>query len=156
MNKKVLLLALSAFFCQMAFLPVYAVRAYPFPITITQPDGTQLTIRLQGDEFRHVQTTEDGYLVKQNVKGYYTYATVSATGELTESAVVAQNSNKRSASDIQFLKSVNKASALSAVISSPMKSRMLTSATSGPRKAYPLNGSPKALVILANFFLSYC
>ena len=151
MNKKVLLLALSAFFCQMAFLPVYAVRAYPFPITITQPDGTQLTIRLQGDEFRHVQTTEDGYLVKQNVKGYYTYATVSATGELTESAVVAQNSNKRSASDIQFLKSVNKASALSAVISSPMKSRMLTSATSGPRKAYPLNGSPKALVILANF-----
>jgi M6 family metalloprotease-like protein len=151
MNKKVLLLALCAFFYQMAFLPVFAIRAYPFPITITQPDGMQLTIRLQGDEFRHVQTTEDGYLVKQNAKGYYTYATVSTTGELTESAVVAQNSNKRSASDMQFLKSVNKTAALSAVMSSPKKSRMLVRATVGPRKAYPLNGSPKALVILANF-----
>ncbi|MDD4993162.1 MAG: M6 family metalloprotease domain-containing protein [Paludibacter sp.] len=150
MNKKVLLLALGAFFCQMAFVPVFAVRAYPFPINITQPDGTQLTIRLQGDEFRHYQTTEDGYLVKQNAKGFYTYATVSTAGELTESAVVAQNTTKRSASDLLFLKSVNKA-ALKAVASRSMKSRMLTSAATGPRKAYPLNGSPKALVILANF-----
>jgi M6 family metalloprotease-like protein len=151
MNKKVLLLALGAFFYQMAFLPVLAVRAYPFPVSITQPDGSQLTIRLQGDEFHHYQTTEDGYIVKQNAKGFYTYATVSATGQVTEGTVVARDAAKRTASDLLFLKSVNKAAALSAVVSAPQKSRMLTGATSGPRKAYPLNGSPKALVILANF-----
>jgi M6 family metalloprotease-like protein len=151
MNKKVLLLALGAFFYQMTFLPVFAVRAYPFPITVSQPDGSQLTIRLQGDEFRHYQTTEDGYLVKQNTKGFYTYATQSATGEVTEGSIVAQNANKRSTSDVQYLKTVNKAVTLSATQSSPQKARMLASYTSSPRKAYPLNGSPKALVILANY-----
>lgn len=151
MTKKVILLALCAFFYQIVFVPAFAVRAYPFPITVTQPDGSQLTIKLQGDEFNHYQTTEDGYLVKQNTKGYYTYATVNATGVVTESNIVAQNASKRSASDIQFLKTVSKAAPVSVTLSSPQKARLAASYISNPRKAYPLNGSPKALVILANF-----
>jgi len=150
MNKKVLLLALSAIFYQMAFLPVFAVKAYRGPIQVTQPDGSQLSIRLHGDEFRHYQTTEDGYMIKQNDKGYYTFADVDSTGTLIESNLVAKNANKRSVSDIQYLNTIDKTVAINKVLSSPQKSKMLASAST-PRKAYPLNGSPKALVILANF-----
>ena len=55
MIKKVLLLALVAFLCQAALVPVFAVKAAPFPIKITQPDGSQLTIRLHGSEFKYME-----------------------------------------------------------------------------------------------------
>jgi len=51
-NLKVLIIVL---FGQLGFISVYAVKAYPFPITVTQPDGTSLTILLHGDEFHHYQ-----------------------------------------------------------------------------------------------------
>jgi M6 family metalloprotease-like protein len=151
MNKKILLMALCAFFCQLTISPVFAVKATPFPITITQPDGTQLTIRLHGSEFKHYQTTTDGYILKVNSKGFYTYATVSSTGDLVESNVIAKNPNKRTASEIQFLKTIDQSDVLNVIQNTAQKSKMMLTGANQPRRAYPLNGSPKALVILANF-----
>ncbi len=151
MIKKFLLVALCAFFYQLMFSPILAVKAYPFPITVTQPDGSQLTIRLHGDEFHHYQTTDDGYLLKENTKGFLTYALVDSTGAVSESKVIARNQNKRTSTEIQFLKTINTSAALVSIQKSPKRSKMLQSASSKPRKAYPLNGSPKALVILTNF-----
>ena len=151
MIKKVLLLALIAFLYQVALVPVFAVKAAPFPIIITQPDGSQLTIRLHGSEFNHFQTTEDGYVLKANNQGFLTYATVNQAGELLESNVIAQNVTKRTVSDVQFLKSVDQSAVQQSVRNLAQKSKMLLTGADKPRKAYPLNGSPKALVILANF-----
>ncbi len=151
MTRKVLLVALIAFFCQLTTIPVSAIRAYKGSITVTQPDGSQLTIRMRGDEHRHFQTTEDGYLLKANAKGFITYATVNSNGELVESSIIAQNVNKRSRTEIQFLKTIDKSASLQVVQKAPQRSRMLTTVLDKPQKAYPLNGSPKALVILANF-----
>ena len=151
MTKKVLLLALVAFFCQMALTPVLAVKAAPFPIKITQPDGTQLTIRLHGSEFSHFQTSEDGYILKANTNGFLTYAAVNSAGELVESNVIAQNINKRTTSEVQFLKTVNQSAVQQSVQNLSKKSKMLLTGADKPRKAYPLIGTPKALVILANF-----
>ena len=151
MTKKVILLALVAFFCQMAVIPVFAVKAYPLPITITQPDGSQLTIHLHGDEYRHIQTTEDGYLLKANAQGFLTYATVSAKGELVESSIVAQNVSKRSTTEIQFLKTIDKSASLQVLKNNLQKSKMLSNGVNQPLKVYPLIGAPKALVILVNF-----
>ena len=150
-TKKVLLLALSAIFYQLVFLPVIAVRAYPFPINISQPDGTQLTIHLQGDEFYHFQTTEDGYLLKTNASGYLTFATLNSAGETVESNVIARNIANRSVSEVQYVKTINKSALLQKAQTTAQKSRMLVTGANQPRRAYPLNGSPKALVILANF-----
>ena len=151
MIKKFLLLALVAFFCQMALTPVLAVKASPFPIKITQPDGTQLTIRLHGSEFNHYQTTEDGYVLKADSKGFLTYATVNTAGVLVASNVIAKNVNSRTTTESQFLKSINQITVQQSVQSTVQKSKMLLTGADKPRRAYPLNGSPKALVILVNF-----
>ncbi len=139
------------FFYQLTFSPVLAVKAYPFPITVTQPDGSKLTILLQGDEFHHYKTSEDGYLLKSNANGYLTYATVDSIGTILESNIIARNAGNRTASDLQFLKKINKAANLLKAQSKPMKSKMQSRSTQ-PQKAYPLTGTPKSLVILVNFF----
>ena len=151
MTKKILLMAIIAFFCQMALMPVLAVKAIPLPIKITQPDGTQLTIRLHGSEFNHYQTSEDGYVLKANSNGFLTYATVNSAGEFVESNIIAKNIDKRSATEIQFINSLDQTAVKQSVQNLAKKSKMLLTGADKPRKAYPLNGSPKALVILVNF-----
>ncbi len=134
----------------------FAVKAYPFPTVVIQPDGTQLTVFLQGDEFRHFRTTEDGYLIKKNKKGFYTYAGADKKGALIESGIVAKNPNKRSFSDRNFLKTINKAEALKSIDTTAnagsvlMKSKAASSKET-TQKSFPLTGTQKSLVILVNF-----
>jgi len=134
----------------MAFLPAFAVKAYPFPVAVTQPDGTQLTIRLQGDEFHHFHTSEDGYLLKRNSKGFFTYAISNTAGEITESIHIARNISKRNSLETKFLRTISKAAVLKIARSTRRKSK-----TSGlvdqARRVFPLTGTPKSLVILVNF-----
>jgi len=150
MTKKAILLTLSAFLYLIGYFPVYAVKAYPFPVSITQPDGTQLTILLQGDEWHHFKTSEDGYLLKENTKGFLTYATVNSAGVVVESNFIAKNATNRTITEIQFLKTINKSAVIQSVKSMQLRSKALVSG-SLPQKAYPLLGSPKSLVILVNF-----
>lgn len=145
------------FFCVLVFqltcYHVYAVKAYPFPVSVTQPDGKKLTILLRGDESHHHRTTEDGYLLKANAKGFLTYATLNATGQIVESNYPARNINQRTASEIRFLKTISKTTILErAQSTSPLKIK----GSAAPKQnksqsAFPLSGSPKVLVILVNF-----
>ena len=145
-----LLLIIYTLLVQITILQVYAVKAYPFPITTKQPDGSPLTVRLKGDEFHHYQTTEDGFLLKKNAKGYFTYATINALGEAVESNVIAKDITKRTNKDIQFLKTVPTADKIPSVKSQIITSRK-AKALDMPQRQFPLTGSPKSLVILINF-----
>jgi hypothetical protein len=49
------------------------VMAYPYPVEITQPDGTKITIVLKGDEHLKWAETIDGYSILRNSKGIYEY-----------------------------------------------------------------------------------
>ena len=60
------LLALLAFSLQL-----FAVKAWPYPVTVTQPDGSTLVIRIHGDENRSWKTTLDGRPVFQDSEGYW-------------------------------------------------------------------------------------
>ncbi|MDR3651740.1 MAG: M6 family metalloprotease domain-containing protein [Paludibacter sp.] len=160
MIKRILLLVLCAFFYQIIFIPVFAVKAYPYPFKVSQPDGTKLTIRLKGDEFHHYKTTEDGYLLKTNSKGYLTYATMNSLGEVVESKYIAKDVINRSSSERLFLKTVDTSAAIQKLQSAPVKSGLMkgglmksksTSTSSNLQRAYPLIGAPKSLVILVNF-----
>ena len=48
-----------------------AVRAYPYPIQVRQPDGSTMTILLHGDEFFHYATTTDGRHVRKGADGFF-------------------------------------------------------------------------------------
>ena len=69
-------------------LPTQAAPARPQPITIIQPDGSILTIRLHGDEWCHWTTDLDGNLLVTDDQEVFTVrgrkvrrATVTLTPE---------------------------------------------------------------------------
>lgn len=70
--------------------PCRAVPAYPRPIRITQSDGTQLTVRLIGDERFHYMLSSEGYTLTGGPDGDLYYAMRSATGTLVPTTVKAR------------------------------------------------------------------
>ncbi len=91
----------------MMALAAYAVPANPKPATITQPDGTQLSIRLIGDEFYSYNTTLDGYTIIKNARGAYEYARLQ-NATLVGTGVLAHNLEQRTAAETSLLKSLSK------------------------------------------------
>jgi M6 family metalloprotease-like protein len=148
MNKLsvILLLALS----QLLINPAYAVKANPDPIIITQPDGTQLTIWLYGDERNHYKTTVDGYLLKTNSTGYLAYATLNSVSEIVESEFIAHDVDKRSEKEIDFLKTIPLNGLFKKMQSRPQKTKGVAAQTN-VQSPIPLKGLVKTLVILVNY-----
>lgn len=69
------------------FVPnAHAIMANPNPITITQPDGSTLTIRIHGDESFHYTTTLDGYLIEKDIDGFFKYVDFEADQLTTQTA----------------------------------------------------------------------
>ena len=86
-------------------LNALAVPADSTPATVTQPDGTTLTIVLHGDEFYNYLTTTDGYTVVKNKAGYYTYARLDGDRLVASNTVARDN---RTAADRAYLAGVPK------------------------------------------------
>lgn len=143
----VILLALT-----VSFHSVFAIRANPAPVEVTQPDGTKLTIRIHGDEFNHYRTTNDGYLLKENTNGYYIYDLSNSNLSDKSTQIIAKDASKRSTGEQQLLSSVPKADAT--VIFEAKQQRVKSAGmqrVTTINRAFPLTGSPKSLVILVNF-----
>ena len=66
-------LLLASVLCAGYTQATWAIKAYPHPITMRQPDGTTLLVRIQGDENFHFVTTTDGFLLNKDKKGYFCY-----------------------------------------------------------------------------------
>lgn len=90
-----------------ALCNMMAVPAHPKAVTVQQPDGSTVTIRLVGDEWLHFNTTSDGYSIVKDSRGYYVYAE-SKDGQLQPTAQVAHDMAERSASEQDFLAGVKK------------------------------------------------
>ncbi|WP_352425789.1 M6 family metalloprotease domain-containing protein [Aminomonas paucivorans] len=66
----------------------WGAPANPFPVSVTQPDGTKITVFQRGDEFRHWTETPDGYSLARNpVTKFWEYA-VRSGKSLRPSGVV--------------------------------------------------------------------
>lgn len=94
--------------CLLAMLiPAHlgAVRAYPHPKTLRQPNGSTITLIGHGDEFNHYVTTTDGYTVVKGHDGIYRYA-VKDGDRLKASSVVACDVKDRTSYDSLFLSKV--------------------------------------------------
>ena len=98
MKRYTLLLFVAAFVSAIAM----ARPALRRPSTVTQPDGTTITLLMHGDEFRHYTTTADGYTVVRGADGFWRYANLT-DGLLVASDMVARDAADRSAENQSFL-----------------------------------------------------
>lgn len=142
----------------MAVQPSHAVPASPRPVTVTQADGTPLTLRIIGDECDHQYFSTDGYLLI-NVDDIYYYAGVDDDGVPVSSGIKATEPSRRSPEAASFLNSVDKKS-VSEKLNARLKKRWATNhpakaPSKGPgltgRSAFPSKGKQKAIVILVEY-----
>lgn len=142
--KRTVLMSALAFLCGS----MWAAKAYNLPVTVKQTDGTRLTIVGCGDEHFNYLVTTDGVVVCQKGDGYYV-ATIDEGGNISASGVLAHQPGQRSAAEMQVIGQQNKAAMIKAGGNARRVAREmdnLTDATLLPHK-----GSPKVLVILAEF-----
>ena len=102
--KRILLTAIAMLITGMAM----AIPAHPGKATVRQPDGTELTIRLIGDEYLHFNTTDDGYSIVRRADGYYVYAQKDGEGQLRPTQHVAHDPARRSADELAWLEQTAK------------------------------------------------
>ncbi len=100
--RKSLLLALPALALGCT-LPAGAVRANTDFMTVTQPDGSTLTIQLVGDERAHFTLSEDGALLTEQ-NGEYFFGRISDEGLVVSTGVRAANPGARSEIQNKFAK----------------------------------------------------
>jgi len=127
----------------------YSVPATPYPITRIQPDGSELTVYLRGDEFFNYELTVDGYLIRRNSEGFYNYAQKGAQGELISTNIKVNQVHKRTDIEKQLLSRLPQYPDFSQKRIERKAARV--AAASGLKKSFPNTGSPKSLVILVNF-----
>ena len=132
-------------------LPAWSSRAFREPITLSQPDGTQLTVWLHGDENHHWMTTADGTMVVNTQKGCFV-ASINEDGELAPTTVLAHEPILRTAAEQR----------LAARQTEPLRTlfhKRGSQAEGSARRAQvvegnrylPHTGSPRVLVILTAY-----
>lgn len=130
----------------------FAVPATPYPVKVIQPDGSELTIRIHGDEHFSYKTTLDGYLVVSDDEGKYSYAKTDADGKLVSAGIQAKNIENRSKNDIKKLREIPNDSTYQKIAVQNRQARISSNKVSPTlQKAFPVIGKPKSLVILVNF-----
>ena len=65
MKKRIRILFLSVVLVAICY-SAFGVIAYPYPVEITQRDGSKITIILKGDEHVKWAETVDGYTILRN------------------------------------------------------------------------------------------
>lgn len=128
-----------------------AAKAHPQPFTVTQSDGTQLTVTFHGDEDFHYYTTTDGVILFRDGNGYYV-ANIDNNGNISATGQLAHNLSVRSAQEKTLAESQSKGLFFAAASrkSDVAKSARLKSAKAAP-SLFPHEGTPKVLVVLAEF-----
>ena len=129
----------------------WAAKAYPLPITITQADGTPLTIILRGDEHYHWYMTQDGALLCRQGNAYYV-AAVEADGSLSATKQLAHNKDLRSDVERELISKQDRIAFSTRVKAKSARRRAsIEDDLLSEQTLFPHSGTPKAVVILAEF-----
>ena len=132
-----------------------AVIAFPDPVTVTQPDGSLLTLIMHGDERCNFTTTTDGYTVtRSDLSGAWEYARL-INDRLYPTGIVANNPSERTDADSRQLLSTPKMlrptpTPLPAKINRATRSAALTEAESPTPRRYDYTKF-RGLVILVEY-----
>ena len=124
-----------------------AVKAYPEPITVTQPDGTRLTVIAHGDEDCHWFTTTDGVLLA-HVGNHFFVAQITPDGLLSATTQLAHEVQLRTTEEQQLV-AAQDSKAFYMQAQQAARKRIPIGTTSPAY--FPHTGTPKAMVILVEF-----
>lgn len=133
--------------------PAFAVPAKPGLLTVKQADGTEINVRLVGDEHAHYYLSEDGYLLINDNDMFY-YGHTDATGKVVSSDIVARPAALRTPEVRLFLESVDMEKVFEG-----MKLRDAAKPSRAPRRShvglfetgFPSTGEQKGLVVLVEY-----
>ena len=154
---------LTIFVCLMlCSLTTWAAKAESIPVQVRQADGSVITVILRGDEHINWYTTLDGVLLVQGADNNYYIGKVEKSGNLIATKQLAHEAQTRSQAERnliakqdkeKFFAYVNKIAEESenAYDNSPLTRGPIIDSGYGGVPYFPHTGSPKALVILAEF-----
>ena len=154
---------LTIFVCLMlCSLTTWAAKAVSIPVQVRQADGSVITVILRGDEHINWYTTLDGVLLVQGVDNNYYIGKVEKNGNLIATKQLAHEALTRSQAERnliakqdkeKFFAYVNKVAEESenAYNNSLLTRGPIVDSGYGGVPYFPHTGSPKALVILAEF-----
>ena len=154
---------LTIFVCLMlCSLTTWAAKAVSIPVQVRQADGSVITVILRGDEHINWYTTLDGVLLVQGTDNNYYIGKVEKSGNLIATQQLAHEALTRSQAERnliakqdkdKFFAYVNKVAEESenAYNNSPLTRGPIVDTSYGGVPYFPHTGSPKALVILAEF-----
>ena len=154
---------LSLIVCLMlCSLTTWAAKAESIPVQVRQADGSVITVILRGDEHINWYTTLDGVLLVQGADNNYYIGKVEKSGNLIATKQLAHEALTRSQAERnliakqdkeKFFAYVNKIAEESenAYDNSPLTRGPIIDSGYGGVTYFPHTGSPKALVILAEF-----
>ncbi len=106
--KKILLQIIFAIIVYATTQSLFAVPARSNLIAYKLPDGTEIMVNLQGDEWTSWAVTPDGYTLLFNGEGYLEYAVKDPSGNLVLSGIRAKNSDQRTVAESDFLSNLPK------------------------------------------------
>ena len=154
---------LSLIVCLMlCSLTTWAAKAESIPVQVRQADGSVITVILRGDEHINWYTTLDGVLLVQGEDNNYYIGKVEKSGNLIATQQLAHEALTRSQAERnliakqdkdKFFAYVHKIAEESenAYDNSPLTRGPIVDSGYNRVPYFPHTGSPKALVILAEF-----
>ena len=154
---------LSLIVCLMlCSLTTWAAKAESIPVQVRQADGSVITVILRGDEHINWYTTLDGVLLVQGADNNYYIGKVEKSGNLIATQQLAHEALTRSQAERnliakqdkeKFFAYVNKVAEESenAYNNSPLTRGPIVDTGYRGVPYFPHTGSPKVLVILAEF-----
>ena len=145
MKKTVLILI--TLLCHLAS---HASKGWPYPITVSQPDGTQLTVRINGDADFNWVSTLDGVVLKQEGNGYFV-ANIDTNGMLSSSGTLAHDADKRSYAEQSLCKKQDVKAFLTVNTRPERLAATRGFGGKGSTSFFPHTGSPRAIVLLVQF-----
>ena len=142
-------------------ITTWAAKAQSIPVLVKQADGTTITVILQGDEHINWYIALDGTLLVQGSDNNYYVGRVANNGHLMATKQLAHEPAFRLQTERSLIQKQDKerfysyvrsvaAQSENAYKESPM-TRISIGASSDGVAYFPHTGSPKALVILAEF-----
>ncbi len=134
-------------------LQTFAIKAFPWPITTTLPDGSNFSFQLKGDEYFNYKTTVDGYVIKKSENGFYEYAKYDSINGIKSLGVRAHDIQSRKIDELSILSQLTPNQDLTRVSLNNriQKVSALNSETTVTANNFPKTGTPRSLVILVNF-----